>query len=190
MTLNAVSWHTCPWNYLTPQNPVEGQIHLKHGPGLQLMLMSYWWQMHIITSLTGLSTGALHNLLLVAHIITYCACSQTFEQKKDCSQSIEKCVFSVSKVQESKLITSNNTMHWLTSYSKIQVKIKFMLLYGSSKWISINTAENGFQKGNLPSLRVICPKKVKTLLHRGANFSELMFLWWAARICPQPYKHL
>ena len=128
MTLNAVSWHTCPWNYLTPQNPVEGQIHLKHGPGLQLMLMSYWWQMHIITSLTGLSTGALHNLLLVAHIITYCACSQTFEQKKDCSQSIEKCVFSVSKVQESKLITSNNTMHWLTSYSKIQVKIKFMLL--------------------------------------------------------------
>lgn len=145
MTLNAVSWHTCPWNYLTPQNSVEGQIHLKHGPGLQLMLMSYWWQMHIITSLTGLSTGALHNLLLVAHIITYCACSQTFEQKKDCSQSIEKCVFSVSKVQESKLITSNNTMHWLTSYSKIQVKIKFMLLYGSSKWISINTAENGFQ---------------------------------------------
>ena len=128
MTLNAVSWHTCPWNYLTPQNPVEGQIHLEHGLGLQLMLMSYWWQMHIITSLTGLSTGALHNLLLVAHIITYCACSQTFEQKKDCSQSIEKCVFSVSKVQESKLITSNNTMHWLTSYSKIQVKIKFMLL--------------------------------------------------------------
>ena len=99
-----------------------------YGPVLQLMLMSYWWQMHIITSLTGLSTGALHNLLLVAHIITYCACSQTFEQKKDCSQSIEKCVFSVSKVQESKLITSNNTMHWLTSYSKIQVKIKFMLL--------------------------------------------------------------